>query len=179
MVQIVGEETLDCKDQDWEGPDGTDPLHFMFDTEDAAEIAGAIRDLARGAQQIVKFERRIQEVAAPVNIWGDLHGQFRDMLLLFHDFGFPHAKGDNVIFNGDWVDRGKHQLEVVCLVFALKIAFPTKVFLNRGNHEDADMNEDYGFKDQCVDRLPDANGYGAWTAFTDAFTYLPLGCRIG
>jgi hypothetical protein len=44
--------------------------------------------------------------------------QLRDLLLLFREFGFPsHRHGDvecvNYIFNGDFVDRGAHQLECV------------------------------------------------------------------
>ena len=56
-------------------------------------------------------------------------GQLRDLLLLFREFGFPsHRRGDiectNYIFNGDFVDRGAHQLECVTLLFALKALYP-------------------------------------------------------
>jgi len=178
LVKAVGEEQKDLHDEDWQGPGGSDPLEQLFDTDDQEDIADAVKQLARGVQAIVSHEKRIQEVSAPVTVFGDIHGQLRDMLLLFHDFGFPHAHGEQFVFNGDWVDRGKHQIEVVSLVFALKITFPTKVFLNRGNHEDAEMNERYGFKDQCLERLGESDGLEAFEAVTTAFTYLPLGCRI-
>lgn len=178
MVKAVGEEQGDLHDEDWTGPGGRDPMTVLFDTEDKEDIADGMRQLARCVQAIVSHEKRIQEVAAPATVFGDLHGQLRDMLLLFHDFGLPHAHGEQFVFNGDWVDRGKHQIEVISLVFALKITFPTKVFLNRGNHEDAEMNEDYGFKDQCTERLGEDDGLEAFKAVTTAFTYLPLGSRI-
>ena len=65
-------------------------------------------------------------VGLPAKVFGDIHGQFRDLLLLFGEFGFPsHRTGDvqstAYVFNGDWVDRGPHQLEVVALLFALKV----------------------------------------------------------
>jgi hypothetical protein len=59
-------------------------------------------------------------------VFGDIHGQFRDLLSLFAEFGFPSHRGGDVetvsyVFNGDFVDRGEHQLEVVALLFALKV----------------------------------------------------------
>jgi hypothetical protein len=65
-------------------------------------------------------------VSAPCKVFGDIHGQLRDLLLLFREFGFPsHRRGDveyiHYIFNGDFVDRGAHQLECVTILFALKV----------------------------------------------------------
>ncbi|KAH8081698.1 phosphoprotein phosphatase [Aureococcus anophagefferens] len=70
---------------------------------------------------------------------------FRDLLLFFVEFGCPsHRCGDveycEYVFNGDWVDRGHHQLECVLLLAALKVRYPRRIHLNRGNHESAEMN---------------------------------------
>jgi len=48
------------------------------------------------------------------------------VLLLFGAFGCPTHKGGDVelcsyVFNGDFVDRGAHQCELVALLFALKV----------------------------------------------------------
>jgi hypothetical protein len=48
--------------------------------------------------------------------------------------GLPSEK-NIYIFNGDLVDRGDHACEIVLLVFALKLADPRSVYVNRGNHE--------------------------------------------
>ncbi|KAH8056958.1 phosphoprotein phosphatase [Aureococcus anophagefferens] len=84
-------------------------------------------------------------VARACKIFGDIHGQFRDLLLFFVEFGCPsHRCGDveycEYVFNGDWVDRGHHQLECVLLLAALKVRYPRRIHLNRGNHESAEMN---------------------------------------
>lgn len=42
---------------------------------------------------------------------------------------------------GDFVDRGPHSLEVLALLLSLKVAYPTSIFLIRGNHEDRALNE--------------------------------------
>ena len=50
------------------------------------------------------------------------------------------------------MDRGRQSLECICLLFALKLKYPNELFLLRGNHEDAGMNELYGFYDECKRR---------------------------
>ena len=77
--------------------------------------------------------------AAPVKIFGDLHGQFGDLMRLFEEYGTPSTAGDityiDYLFLGDYVDRGAHSLETICLLLALKIEHPRAVHLIRGNHE--------------------------------------------
>ena len=76
---------------------------------------------------------------APVKIFGDLHGQFGDLMRLFEEYGTPSTAGDityiDYLFLGDYVDRGSHSLETICLLLALKIEHPSAVHLIRGNHE--------------------------------------------
>lgn len=76
---------------------------------------------------------------APVKIFGDLHGQFGDLMRLFEEYGTPSTAGDityiDYLFLGDYVDRGAHSLETMCLLLALKIEHPRSVHLIRGNHE--------------------------------------------
>jgi len=116
----------------------------------------------------------------PAKIFGDIHGQFRDFLLLLEDFGFPDDESPSYIFNGDWVDRGAHQLETVALVFSLKVAFPDHVHLVRGNHEFVSQNVHMGpsgFKAACAQKLGE-HGDNIFCAFHAAFEMLPLACLV-
>eukprot|EP01080_Neovahlkampfia_damariscottae_P007521 gene7521-11845_t len=78
---------------------------------------------------------------------GDLHGQLLDLLTIIKKFGLPSEK-QTYIFNGDFVDRGAHCTEVLIILYSLKLAFPSYMFINRGNHEFENLNIRYGFEDE-------------------------------
>ena len=50
------------------------------------------------------------------------------------------------LFLGDYVDRGRFSCEVAFYLLALKLAFPDKVFLLRGNHETRNQTSACGFE---------------------------------
>jgi len=57
------------------------------------------------------------------------------------------------IFLGNYVDFSLNSLEIICLLFSLKLQYPDHIFLLRGQHEDIKMNKLYGFADECSSRL--------------------------
>ncbi|CAH2039025.1 unnamed protein product [Thlaspi arvense] len=143
-------------------------------------------DLCIAAKDIIKEEPTLLQLNAPIKIFGDLHGQFRDMMRLFYEYGSPSTKEGDIsyidyLFLGDYVDRGTHSLEVIMLLLALKakiIEYPTNIHLIRGNHESRLTNEVYGFKAECMERMGVSDGEQAWEQINILFNLLPLAALI-
>ncbi|CAJ1363475.1 unnamed protein product [Effrenium voratum] len=113
---------------------------------------------------------------------GDLHGHFGDLIHLLEDHGEPSPgpKGAvRFLFNGDFVDRGTWGPEVLLLLYAMKIKFPTAVFLNRGNHEDQSQNQlpDNGFVHSHCTRAFGAEALTMYYLCRKSFKELPL-CHV-
>ena len=117
-------------------------------------------------------EPSLLEISGPLQIVGDIHGQIHDLSQILHSVGLPpYAKW---LFLGDYVDRGKNSVEVICLLFALKIKFPTQIYLLRGNHESRDMTEIFGFAEECRQKL----SISIWSLFCATFDALPIAAVV-
>ena len=72
---------------------------------------------------------------------------------------------------GDFVDRGFHSVETFLLLLALKVRYPDRMTLIRGNHESRQITTVYGFYDECVRKYGSAS---VWRYCTEVFDYLAL-----
>ncbi|KAK8899619.1 hypothetical protein M9Y10_001935 [Tritrichomonas musculus] len=145
----------------------TDKKNAGFTTPDQ------IHWLCTQAHNYFITEPSLMELDAPINICGDLHGKFTDLLGALKAGGMPPTS--KWLFLGDYVDRGAHSLEVMCLLFALKLRYPNNIFLLRGNHETEEVSSKNGFLDECVRKV----NQSVFTSFCTVFDDLPIAAIIG
>ncbi|KAL7550593.1 hypothetical protein ACHAWF_013815 [Thalassiosira exigua] len=141
----------------------------------AAESLGEreVENLCDKAKEILSCESNVQPIPAPVTLVGDLHGQFYDLVELFSVGG--KVPDTNYLFLGDYVDRGYYSVETVTLLVCLKVRYPARIHILRGNHESRQITQVYGFYDECLRKYGSAR---VWKLFTDLFDYLPLSALV-
>ena len=132
-----------------------------------------VLQLCERARSLISEESNVHSVRAPVTVVGDIHGQFHDLLEMFKLGGY--APDTNYLFLGDYVDRGYYSVETVTLVVALKVRYPDRVTIIRGNHESRQITQVYGFYDECTRKYGNAN---AWKYCTEVFDFLTLSAVI-
>ncbi|CAM6093842.1 unnamed protein product [Calypogeia fissa] len=69
---------------------------FFMDCNEVAE-------LCETAERLFSREPSVLQIRAPVKIFGDLHGQFGDLMRLFDEYGSPSTAGDiTLTHSGNW-----------------------------------------------------------------------------
>ncbi|KAI9101869.1 Metallo-dependent phosphatase-like protein [Phlyctochytrium arcticum] len=132
-----------------------------------------VKELCNKAREILVEESNVQRADAPVTICGDIHGQFYDLKELFKVGG--ECPQTNYLFMGDFVDRGFYSVETFLLLLALKVRYPDRITLIRGNHESRQITQVYGFYDECLRKYGSVN---VWRYCCEIFDYLSLSAII-
>ncbi|KAL4432241.1 hypothetical protein ABPG74_020209 [Tetrahymena malaccensis] len=128
--------------------------------------------LVADCNKIMRNENNLLNLQDPLTVVGDIHGQFYDLLKILEVGGNP----DNTkyLFLGDFVDRGSFSIEVLILLYAIKINYPETVYFLRGNHECRQMTSFFNFRDECKNKFDQE----IYDIFMDSFDLMPLSCIV-
>ena len=150
-----------------------DYLKNLFREQGRLELSDAI-ELIERARAVMMREPNVLRLDAPVIAVGDIHGQFFDLLNLLEEGGEPGSSSDTYLFLGDYVDRGSFSCEVILLLLSLKVKYPDKIWLLRGNHECSSVSGHFGFKDECKLKY----GLAVYYKFMLCFQTMPIAAVI-
>ena len=124
------------------------------------------------AGEIFRREQNLIQMQDPVTVVGDIHGQYYDLLKILDMGGNPEKT--KYLFLGDYVDRGMFSIEVILLLYALKLSFPTTIFMLRGNHECRQMTSMFSFRTECLYKYDQ----DVYDSFMESFDCLPMACLV-
>ncbi|EKX44927.1 hypothetical protein GUITHDRAFT_109343 [Guillardia theta CCMP2712] len=146
----------------------------------------AIINVVYHAKNITAKENRLLDIPSPCYVLGDVHGNLHDLnffIKMLWPAGLAASAG-NFLFLGDFVDRGMDSVVVVAYVMAMKILFPAKWWLIRGNHETREVNgntdhyREGSFLKQCIKIFGEVDGHLVWESVNNFFDTLPLAATI-
>ena len=132
-----------------------------------------LKELCIKVKEILIEESNIISISPPVVICGDLHGQFYDLIEMFK-IAWGEPPEQKYLFLGDYVDRGSNSIETIELLWRLKILYPDKKILVRGNHESRSISFVYGFYKEINRKYGNSL---PWKLFNEIFDLLPL-CAV-
>jgi serine/threonine-protein phosphatase 2B catalytic subunit len=130
-------------------------------------IDSALR-LLQQTSALLREEPNVLTLCDPITVVGDIHGQYFDLVNMLRMTGLPPKS--QFLFLGDYVDRGYFSSEVTFTIYALKVLFPSRVWLLRGNHECRHLTTYFNFKAECLNKYD----LEVYDAFQSSFDTLPL-----
>eukprot|EP01102_Stenamoeba_stenopodia_P022553 TRINITY_DN9459_c0_g1_i1.p1 TRINITY_DN9459_c0_g1~~TRINITY_DN9459_c0_g1_i1.p1 ORF type:complete len:630 (-),score=179.70 TRINITY_DN9459_c0_g1_i1:48-1937(-) len=148
-----------------------DLLKNHFYREGRIESSVAL-EICKRAKAILQTEPNVLKLKAPIVVFGDLHGQYYDLLNMMSAAG--PVDDTQYLFLGDYVDRGCFSIEVVLYLLSIKICYPTTFWMLRGNHESRGITEFFNFKAECSYKY----GLDLYDELMETFDALPLAATV-
>jgi predicted phosphodiesterase len=113
-----------------------------FTPEQIKELKTLFVTLYRSRKNLERLNS-ISENFKDLLIVGDTHGELQSTLRVIKPF--LEEKVGALLFLGDYIEEGEDSLINIVLLLALAVAWPDRVLLLRGNHEEFNTNTTYSF----------------------------------
>ncbi len=146
----------------------------------------SVNRLISDVSEVLNEERRrhdglinIRQPQSPFLVVGDLHGDLRSLMFILK---FAERSGiHNMVFLGDYVDRGENQVETLLTVLYIKLRYPEDVFLLRGNHEPPEFLPVYphDFPVELRHRYGAIHGIRLYSRLKEVFQLMPHALIFG
>ncbi len=135
--------------------------------EETMAFLNSLEERLSKEPQLIKLDGKVVFV-------GDTHGDFESSKQVFEKFPTEEY---TIIFLGDYVDRGKQQLENVNFLLAKYLQSKGKVILLRGNHESPVVNINYGFMDLLYHTFSSEWPF-LFIRYNEIFANLPYAAKV-
>uniref|UniRef100_A0A3Q2V4R5 Serine/threonine-protein phosphatase with EF-hands n=1 Tax=Haplochromis burtoni TaxID=8153 RepID=A0A3Q2V4R5_HAPBU len=199
LISHIFRENEVCRDAEWEryfcyknievpeiysGPH----LTFPLTVEEAVGLVEAFRNKkqqlhSRYVLQLLLETWKLLRMFPNINRISTCHSKeitICGMIKIFFDSGGKNGMPSlekPYVFNGDFVDRGRDSIEILLILFAFLLVYPSNVYLNRGNHEDHIVNLRYGFTKEVLNKYK-MHGKRILKLLQKIFSWLPLATVI-
>lgn len=130
-----------------------------------------ITKIISDATKVLSSEPNLIHVDKKCYIFGDIHGQFYDLVSILEKFDLSC---DTLVFVGDYVDRGHFSFETYIYLLLLKSHYPDNIILLRGNHESIKMTTYFTFRNECITKY----NQGVYEQIAESFKTLPLAAVV-
>ncbi|CAI2350366.1 unnamed protein product [Caenorhabditis sp. 36 PRJEB53466] len=166
----------------------TDRKPTNISSEEVWQLCSAMTD-------VFKSEDNVVEVGGATNVIGDLHGHLTDLVRALMARTADEMREDRkdvdrgkrrrqpfasqrYVFLGDYLHNERRPLEVICLLFALKLAKPNSYILLRGSTECPSNNLTF-FHQLEMYYKAEGNAEKLWRKFNETFSWMPLIAIVG
>ena len=118
--------------------------------------AQSLKNAIDTASTLMNPEKIIVELSGNQNntvfVASDIHGDYSCLKFVIDKF--LSSENSKLVFLGDYIHRGKSNLQVLYLLCMLKKCYPKRVYLLRGNHEERNnsIHEQFSF-DAALDSI--------------------------
>lgn len=157
---------------------------------EVGQNADEFRNVLKEFKNKLEFEyllRNRRAVVITKNIdkaifFGDIHGDIDTLYTLLKKIDVETLINSNwyLVFLGDYIDRGYHQIETLAFIAMLKSRYPSRVITLRGNHEPYKNLEPHphDYPEHLIYRFGRDEGFEMYELSREIFDLMPLALYI-